>query len=74
MKLSDLISSNRITSMSHDDLMAKIRALRERRMRFVPREKPKAKAAKKAKTTKLEKLIAGMSEEQRAQLLASLEE
>jgi DNA-binding MarR family transcriptional regulator len=75
MDLSNLIKP--IDMMSDEELLERIKELRHRREVLRPAATAhKQKAAKKKVApvvNKLEKLLAGMSEEERAELLRSLE-
>lgn len=74
MKLSDLIKD--IRTMSEEELREHVRAIRH--SKYVVKPKQQAKVKKEAKRTgnkaasKFDKLLAGMTEEQRAALIKQL--
>lgn len=73
MRLDDLISPIRISNMSYEELLKRVREIRKNRESYEPPvKKRKSTKQRVARKSKIDKLLEGMSEDERKALLESL--
>lgn len=75
MRIEDLVEPIRVSKMSYEDLIKRVRGIRHDRANYVPPVvKKKATKSKASRKTKVDKLVVGMSDEERADLIKMLKE